>query len=481
MSVFKIFRIQKTSEMRLYTFIAGLPLRPEFTSQNTRREKRPEKETGKKERVIMGNTDLKKDQKNSPEKDRGKSRITEERVENKAENKVEKKTENKAENKVNNKAENKALVPLVIPAYEPDERMIKLFTEFREQGIRDVILVDDGSGEAYRELFRKAEEILQEIGGRLLTHEKNKGKGGAVRTAFAYVLEKYPEAIGVVTADCDGQHHIGDIRAVMQKLAEKPDCLIAGVRRFDGEDVPWKSAFGNRLTAKVVAYISGIRISDTQCGLRGIPRSFMKELLDVPGDGFEYDTRMLLEAAGKYPIEEVEIRTIYDSKENHQTHFRPVRDSIRIYRILGAKFIAFLFASLSSCAVDLGLFALFCRLFRSGILKMPALLSSLPYVAAATVLARILSCIYNFSVNYKVVFRSSEHVGRSAARYLALAVVQMTLSALLVTGGVQLLPALPEVLVKAVVDTCLFLFSYYIQRKYVFCGLPLRRSSSDLE
>ena len=150
--------------------------------------------------------------------------------------------------------EHKALIPLVIPAYEPDERMTKLFEEFKEKGIHDVILIDDGSGEAYREVFRKAEEILQEIGGEFLTHEKNKGKGGAIRTAFAYVLEKYPEAIGVVTADCDGQHHVEDILAIMRRLSEKPDCLIAGVRRFDGEDVPWKSAFGNKLTAKVVSY-----------------------------------------------------------------------------------------------------------------------------------------------------------------------------------------------------------------------------------
>ena len=134
--------------------------------------------------------------------------------------------------------ENKALIPLVIPAYEPDERMTKLFEEFREKGIHDVILIDDGSGETYREFFQKAEEILQEIGGELLTHEKNKGKGGAVRTAFAYVLEKYPDAIGVVTADCDGQHHVEDILAIMRRLSEKPDCLIAGVRRFDGDDVP---------------------------------------------------------------------------------------------------------------------------------------------------------------------------------------------------------------------------------------------------
>jgi putative flippase GtrA len=219
---------------------------------------------------------------------------------------------------------------------------------------------------------------------------------------------------------------------------------------------------------KVLSYVSGVRVSDTQTGLRGIPRAFMRDLLDVPGERFEFETQMLLETAGRYPIEEVPIRTIYDSKENHQTHFNPLKDSVRIYRILGAKFIKYLFASLSSCVIDLVLFALFCRLLKGAMPTAPAPLNRIPYVAAATILARVLSATYNFTMNYKVVFRSREKVGGSAAKYIALALVQMLLSAVLVTGGTALLPMLPEVLVKAVVDTVLFLVSYYVQRKYVF-------------
>ena len=360
------------------------------------------------------------------------------------------------------------VIPVIIPAYEPDERLIALLEDFRIQGIRNVIIVNDGSGEAYTEVLDRAQAILQDLDGTYLVHEVNCGKGRALKTAFAWVLENDPEAPGVVTADSDGQHTVDCIRAVMQRLREQPQALVLGVRTFDGEDVPWKSAFGNKLTMKVLGYVSGVRVSDTQTGLRGIPRAFMHDLLDVPGERFEFETQMLLETSGRYPIEEVPIRTIYDSKENHQTHFNPLRDSVRIYRILGAKFIKYLFASLSSSVLDLILFAIFCRLLKGAMPTAPGPMNRIPYVAAATVLARILSATYNFTMNYKVVFQSEEKVGGSAAKYVALAVVQMLLSAVLVTGGTALLPALPEVVVKVVVDTVLFLVSYYVQRKYVF-------------
>lgn len=351
------------------------------------------------------------------------------------------------------------VIPVIIPAYEPDRRLIGLLEDFREKKVRDVILVNDGSGDKYEEIFEEAGSIVKELGGTVLVHEVNRGKGRALKTGFAYVLENYPEAIGTVTADSDGQHSPECILSVMQRLREKPDSLVLGVRSFNEEQVPWKSRMGNKLTLKVLGYVSGIHVSDTQTGLRGIPRAFMRDLLDVEGERFEFETRMLLETAGKCDIEEVTIRTIYDSKEDHQTHFDPFRDSIRIYKILGAKFLKYIAASLSSSVIDIGLFTVFCSLMRG---KIGA------YIAVSTILARILSASYNFLMNYRVVFKSSEHMGSSAVRYVALAATQMLLSAALVTGGASILTFLPEVIVKIIVDTILFLLSFYIQRKYVF-------------
>jgi putative flippase GtrA len=109
--------------------------------------------------------------------------------------------------------------------------------------------------------------------------------------------------------------------------------------------------------------------------------------------------------------------------------------------------------------IDLVLFAVFCRILKG---KTPA------YIAFSTVLARVISAIYNYLVNYKLVFGSKQKVAVSGLKYFVLAVAQMSLSALLVTAGSAFLPALPEVAVKVVVDTILFFISYKVQQKYIF-------------
>lgn len=350
-------------------------------------------------------------------------------------------------------------VPVIIPAYEPDENMISLLLSLRDLDIGPVIVVDDGSGEDYSRLFEKAEGIIKDDGGVLLTHEVNRGKGAALKTAFSYILEKYPDAVGSVTADSDGQHTADAIRSVQDSLIDNPGSLILGVRRFDGADVPWKSRFGNNLTVKVFSLVTGVHVSDTQTGLRGIPLSFMRELLQVPGDRFEFETRMLIKSAKRYPVVEIKIETIYDSKDNHKTHFRPVADSIKIYRVLFETFGKYIFASLSSFLIDILLFQLFYNLLKGNIAAS---------AAVATAAARVISATYNYIMNYKVVFRSREPNGRAAIKYLILAVSQMACSAGLVTGGTMVFSAAPAVVIKIIVDTALFLISYQIQKHLVF-------------
>ena len=185
----------------------------------------------------------------------------------------------------------------------------------------------------------------------------------------------------------------------------------------------------------------------------------MKEMLGVSYDRFEFEMQMLLDASANYPILEIPIETIYDSRENHQTHFRPVSDSVKIYAILGKRFFKYSLASFSSSIIDLLLFTILCHFLRNRVTG---------YVALCTVSARIVSAAYNYVINYKVVFKSRENPCKAAVEYALLAIVQMTMSALLCTGGVLLLPALPEAAVKIVVDTILFFASYYLQQKIVF-------------
>ena len=353
-----------------------------------------------------------------------------------------------------------AKVPVIIPSYQPDQKLIELLMTFMKADVYPVIVVDDGGGEDYRTIFSMAKELM---GDKmiLLTHEVNHGKGAALKTAFKYVLENLSDASGVVTADSDGQHDVDSILSVKKALEENDDALILGVRTFDSDKIPWKSKFGNTLTRKVVAYVSGLDISDTQTGLRGIPTNMLPDLLKIKSDRYEFEMKMLLEAVNKYKkqIVEIPIKTIYESKDNHKTHFNPVLDSVRIYRVLGAQLFKFLFASLSSSVIDLAAFQILCIILK-GYFSF--------YVALATVIARIISASYNCFMNYKVVFGSSKDIKKAVTKYIVLAILQMSVSALLVTALTFVFGAVPEVVIKAIVDTLLFFISYKIQQKYIF-------------
>lgn len=346
------------------------------------------------------------------------------------------------------------MIPVIIPAYEPDEKLIKLMEDLNAAGIGPVVVVDDGSFPGkYGEIFDK----VRELGAKVLVHAVNMGKGRGLKTAFNYCLTEYPGIIGVVTADSDGQHTPEDIKKCMDALRENPKALVLGVRDFDQSGIPARSVFGNKTTSRVMKLLTGMSISDTQTGLRGISAEFMKALLTEKGERFEFETNMLLDTKELgIKIVEVPIRTIY-LEENKSSHFNPIKDSIRIYAI----FFKFLFSSLSSALVDIVLFTVFCAVFR----KVPVVIG---YIMLSTILARVISAIYNFSVNYRVVFKGKGSKKSAAVKYFILAVFIMLASGGAVSAICSVLPMVPETLIKIPVDCILFLFSFYMQREVVY-------------
>ena len=352
-------------------------------------------------------------------------------------------------------------IPVIIPSYEPDQRLIELLQKLQNRNIGPVIIVNDGSGPEYDEYFAKAEKLIAPLNGMILKHDINKGKGRALKDAFLFLLDNEPELIGCVTADSDGQHTPECIDKVRNELLDHPADLILGVRDFDDPGVPKNSRIGNKLTRNVLKFLCGVKVSDTQTGLRGIPKDFMAELLNTAGERFEFETRMLVESKDRIKIREVEIETVYDSRENHSTHFNPVKDSIKIYKIFGGIFLKFLLSSLSSCLIDLGLFYILCKTLKNGF-------DSAIYVMYATIGARVVSATYNFLINYILVFKSKEGHVKSAIKYFVLALVQMTISAGTVTLFASMLPDAEELFIKIPVDVLLFFCSYYLQHEYVY-------------
>lgn len=351
----------------------------------------------------------------------------------------------------------RAAVVVLIPAYHPDKRLPDYVRRLRDAGVENVVLVDDGSGDGYRTFFEESEKT---DGVTVLTHPENRGKGVALKTGFAYIARQFPDCVGVVTADSDAQHTVEDILRIADELTAHPDQLVLGVRDFSREDVPPKSRHGNLLTVKVFRLLYGKTITDTQTGLRGIGRGLLAEMVSLKGSRFEYEMGMLIYVVRQgIAISEIPIRTIYH-EENKSTHFRPIVDSVKIYAFLLGSFFKYLLSSLSASLIDLGCFTLFNLALFSG-------LSLRSNVFLSTILARVISSLYNFGVNRKVVFRAEGSIGIQALKYYALAALQMLCSAGLVYFFTDLLRFSPTV-VKIVVDTVLFFISFQIQNRLIF-------------
>ena len=212
-------------------------------------------------------------------------------------------------------------IAIVIPVCDPDEaRFPSLVGRLRED-FAHVVVVDDGSARG-----RGAFDAVRGNVDAVLVHEVNRGKGAALRTAFAWVRENMPDLAGVVTVDGDGQHDPDDVRRVAEKLAEGVKGLVLGVRAFAG-NVPFRSRLGNLWTRGLFRIVTGLSVSDTQTGLRGIPSALLPRLLVIPGDRYEYEIRMLADARRHpAPPVEVPVRTIY-LDGNASSHYRPLRDT----------------------------------------------------------------------------------------------------------------------------------------------------------
>ena len=352
-------------------------------------------------------------------------------------------------------------ISVVLPSLDPDEKLVAVVDGLLGIGFTDIILVNDGSKQENLHYFTDLAAQHPEI--TLLNHEVNKGKGAALKNAFRYFLENRPQGLGVVTVDGDNQHHPEDTRACCEHMLETGHVTL-GCRDFFQEDVPPRSRFGNRTTSAIFKIFVGMTISDTQTGLRAIPREVLPELADIYGDRFEYETNMLLAFKTKgIDFDEVKIRTVY-IEENKSSHFRVIHDSWRIYKLILAHFFRYTLSSAVSAVVDTLCFALL-----DGILP----LTGFVLTATAGVGARVVSSLMNFFMNQKLVFQTNVDTKKAMIRYYTLAIPQMGVQVLM-THGVYLLFHISEnagilrTVIYAVVMTALYFISYMIQQRWVF-------------
>ena len=305
-----------------------------------------------------------------------------------------------------------------------------------------VIVVNYGSKTEQTSIFKSVSELAT-----VLTHEKNRGKGAALKTGFEYIKNTFTVPYVVVTADADGQHLPEDIFSVCEKAREQTGCLVLGSRRI-GADVPLRSRIGNGMTRFIFRLVTGKGIYDTQTGLRAFSSGLIDDMLSIEGERYEYEMNVLLYLCRKnISVKEIPINTVY-LDNNSSSHFNPIKDSFRIYR----EILKFSASSLFSFVIDYGLFC--------------ALMALTGMTVLSNVSARIISAAVNFLLNRKFVFGSHEKLILSAAKYAALAAVILILNTCMLKLLIMI--GLPYAAAKILTETIMFFFSWTIQKLFVF-------------
>ncbi len=358
---------------------------------------------------------------------------------------------------------------VLIPSLEPDEKLPAYVSDLIKAQYGMVLVIDDGSGSGYQPIF---DRIAGWERCHVLHHEVNRGKGAALRTGFAYILE-HTDFRGVITADSDGQHTVDDTAQLAAKMTDGKEELLLGSRDFSrhSTQVPPKSRFGNRLTSGIFALLYGRYLPDTQTGLRGMNRAMLDDCLQITGDRFEYEMNQLIWCSRHHiPMTVVSIETVYHN-ENQGTHFHPIRDSWRIYKLILGNFFKFMSASLICWVVDIVLFSLFKLIPGLAELELTtpwlrALSRSPEPVLIATAMARVCSGVLNFVLNRNVVFNKQRSKG-AIIRYFILWAVVMLVSGVTVSA-LHHLTGIESTVIKIVVDLILYFINYRIQKNWVF-------------
>ena len=352
----------------------------------------------------------------------------------------------------------------LIPAYEPERKVIGLAADLKERGF-DIVVVDDGSGPEYKDIFEELSE--QAI---VLTHAQNRGKGAALKTGLNYINKymAYTESVltpagtetvsgrdaVIVTVDADGQHLPDDVLRIAEISSQKKDALVLGSRSLD-KDIPARSRFGNTVTRHVYSAATGVHVHDTQTGLRAFHRSFIPRLLEIKGDRYEYEINMLMQLAAEgVPVIEERIETVYENN-NSGSHFRTLRDSFRVYK----EILKFSASSLASFAIDYGMYAL--------LLAVTGAAGIANGLVVSNIGARLVSGTANYTMNRRLVFKSRTGFAKSALQYFLLAAFilagnTIVLSTLAGTLGINRFAA------KLITEIIFFAISWTVQKYVIF-------------
>jgi glycosyltransferase involved in cell wall biosynthesis len=207
----------------------------------------------------------------------------------------------------------------VIPCFNEFASIAPLVRAVR-QHLPFVLVVDDGSTDDTAALAKAAGAVVAR-------HDRNQGKGAALKTGLSRALERNFE--WAVTLDGDGQHAPEDLPALLRCAEETGAALVIGNRMNEARKIPWLRRHVNRWMSRKLSQRAGRHLPDTQSGFRLIHLPTWAAL-SLQMEHFEVESEMLTAfLAAKHPVAFVPIQVI---SRGRSSHIRPVRDSLRWWK-----------------------------------------------------------------------------------------------------------------------------------------------------
>jgi glycosyltransferase involved in cell wall biosynthesis len=210
----------------------------------------------------------------------------------------------------------------VIPCLNESDNIAALVVALRHK-LPLVLVVDDGSTDDTAALARGAGAVV-------VSHERNLGKGAALRTGLAQAVKRGFD--WAVTLDGDGQHAPEDFRVFLRCAEQTGAGLVVGNRMHNPRAIPWLRRQVNRWMSRQLSRRAGRPLPDTQCGFRLIHLESWAGLT-LNTEHFEIESEMLMSflAAG-HQVAFVPIQVIGSGPNSH---IRPVADSARWWKWWG--------------------------------------------------------------------------------------------------------------------------------------------------
>ncbi|MDD5496210.1 MAG: glycosyltransferase family 2 protein [Candidatus Omnitrophica bacterium] len=209
----------------------------------------------------------------------------------------------------------------LIPSYNEAKTIGGIVKGLAAKGITSYI-IDDGSND-------DTAAVAASEGAIVLRHDKNEGKGAALRDGFTAILKENFDAVLIM--DGDGQHSLDDVDSFLKKMEDAGADIIIGNRMRDRTGMPFVRVATNLFMSYLISRLARVPIPDTQCGYRLLKRDVLKRI-NLETSNFEIESEMIIKAAKEgFKIESVPISSLY---RDERSRINPVIDTIRFFRLL---------------------------------------------------------------------------------------------------------------------------------------------------